>query len=471
MESPKSLYAVKRKMYERLPALLKLPFGWLPFSVLAGKSYRTSLAREKFIDRASREELLDYRNKRLGEMLDYATRQVEAYKPMRRAVETLEPHEALKEFPLLDKETLQRDFEKYLPRDIDKIMHYECSTGGTSGNQLKFYLDDSSQAIEMAFMHRQWQRIGYNHRCRKATFRGIEFKNLGDGTYWQPNPIYNELQFSPYHMNEQSLDLYLEKLIEYDPEFIHGYPSAVSILADYITRNNADIGSLQIKGVLLGSEGLDRMQREVIEKAFNTRAFSWYGHSERLILAGECEHTNAYHQFPDYGVLEIVDEKGEVLEQAGESGEVVGTGLINRSLPLIRYRTGDRARKLDHNCECHRKFDRFDQVEGRWDQEYIIGRNLSRISLAALNTHGPFFDNVVRYQYYQNKPGIMTLRLMVAPGFAEKDEKMIVEAFERKTGDELDIKVLVVEEIPLTERGKLKRLVQDIPNKNGKSQD
>jgi len=99
----------------------------------------------------------------------------------------------------------------------------------------------------------------------------------------------------------------------------------------------------------------------------------------------------------------------------------------------------------------------------------VIGKNGSRISLAALNTHGPFFDNVMRYQYYQNQRGLMELRLMVAEGFSEQDVRLIIEAFRRKTGEELDIKPTVVDEIPLTGRGKLRRLIQEIPNGNNKA--
>ena len=85
----------------------------------------------------------------------------------------------------------------------------------------------------------------------------------------------------------------------------------------------------------------------------------------------------------------------------GEKGEIVGTGLLNRSLPLIRYRTGDRARRLSNSCKCGRSFERFDEVEGRWKQEFVIGRSGSRISVAALNVHGSVMDRVARYQYRQ----------------------------------------------------------------------
>ena len=77
--------------------------------------------------------------------------------------------------------------------------------------------------------------------------------------------------------------------------------------------------------------------------------------------------------------------------------------------------------------------------------------------------HGPMFDQVIRYQYYQNVPGVMELRVMAAPGFSLRHAEALERAYARKTGAELEIKVTPVSELPLTGRGKLRRLIQEIP--------
>ncbi|HPG67793.1 MAG TPA: phenylacetate--CoA ligase family protein [Candidatus Hydrogenedentes bacterium] len=415
------------------------------------------------MDRASREELAAYVEDALGRMLRFACDQVPAYAGLAGIVGRLKPTEALKAFPFLDKPTLQQGFDRYLPKNLHRFPHWECTTGGTTGNQLRFYLDDASHSREMAFMHRIWARAGYTPRSRKATFRGVPFPDLHEGVYWQENPIYHELQFSPFHMGEATLDAYVARLRAFRPEFLHGYPSALWLLAEYVLRHGIDLGDLSIKAVLLASEAMYPGQREGFEKAFRCRALSWYGHSERLILGGECEKDSAYHQFPDYGVMEIVDADDNVVAEDGQKGELVGTGLLNQSLPLIRYRTGDLARRRHHTCACGRAFDRFDTVEGRWRQEYVVGKSGSKISPSALNMHGRIFDKVIRYQYYQAAPGRMELRVMATDGFSEQDGRAIQQAFADKVGDELEVVLRLVEDIPLTDRGKLRRLIQEIP--------
>ena len=454
-------FGLKRRVYDALPEVIKQPLGWIPFRYIAGSSYRRTLERGRSLDRAPRTDLLAYQERELGRVLAFTTEQVPAYRALRATVARLAPFEALRAFPLLSKDELQADMARFLPRDFERIPHYECTTGGTTGNQLKLYVDNDSQSVEIAFLHRQWARVGYTPARRKATVRGVHFRHLAQGRYWQSNPVYNELQFSPFHMNDGTLADYWERLVHFRPAFLHGYPSAIVLLAGFLGRRGLAGSYRGLEAVLLGSEALDPGDRQEIEGVLGARAFSWYGHSERVVLGGECEVSTSYHHFADYGVLEIVDDEGREVT-LGDRGEIVGTGLLNRSLPLIRYRTGDRARRLEPRCACGRALDRFDEVEGRWQREYVIGRNGSRISPAALNMHGPFFDRVRRYQYYQSTPGRMELRLMVGEGFGPQDERALIEAFREKTGDELEVELRVVEDIPLTARGKLRRLIQEI---------
>ncbi|KGO32639.1 hypothetical protein JT06_19210, partial [Desulfobulbus sp. Tol-SR] len=69
-----------------------------------------------------------------------------------------------------------------------------------------------------------------------------------------------------------------------------------------------------------------------------------------------------------------VDDQGNPCNREGERGEIVGTGLYNRCMPLIRYRTGDYATRLAPRCPCGRAWDRFTEVEGRWKQDMVFGR-------------------------------------------------------------------------------------------------
>lgn len=451
-------FADKRRRYESLPLYLKRVLAFVPFPIVAGSAYRRTYRRRDHLEMATREEILAYQEKSLGRILRFAANQVPFYRQYRAAIDRYRPFEALRELPLIDKALLQERFDDFQAVTISKMAHYRVTTGGTAGNQLSFYLDDHSHFTETAFVHRYWASMGYTWRKRKATFRGIMFGNLAPGVYWQRNPIYNELQFSPFHLSEANMPAYVEALRRFAPEYLHGYPSAIDFIAEFVIRQGLTLQMPRIVAAFLTSETCTPAQRLRVEQAFRTRVFSWYGHSERVVFGGECEHTNVYHHVPDYGLLEIIDPNGGQCGEDGERGEIVGTGFWNRCLPLIRYRTGDFAVRRAPSCGCGRHWDRFDQVEGRWKQDVLAGHAGAKISVTALNMHGPLFDKVTRYQYYQEVPGVCILRIVPAPHFSEVDRLSIEAAYRSKIGDELDLQVQIVTSIPLTPRGKLRIL-------------
>lgn len=454
------MFSFKKNIYNILPIHFKRIIGKIPYSIISGKPYRMMSEVCKKIEYASQEEIHKFQKDLLSKILDFSTSQVPAYKKYRSIFERLTPFEALKGFPLLSKETLQSNINEYIPDCIKDIPHHKAYTGGTSGNQLTFNEDDSSYAREMAFMHQQWKRVGYKPIFKKATFRGVSFKKI-DNSYWQENPIHNELQFSPFHINDSTTDKYINQLIKYKPQYIHGYPSAVDIIAEYVVRENIQNKMPIIRAILLGSESCSSAQRQRIEHAFNSKVFSWYGHSERLILGGECEMDTSFHHFPGYGVVEIINDHNEQC-LPGDRGELVGTTFWNKSMPLIRYRTDDSAIQEEPTCNCRRNWLRFSDVYGRWNIEGVVGKSGSKISAAALNMHGDLYKNVIRYQYFQNKIGTLEILIMPSPAYTDKDKKIILDEHKKKMWAEFEIKIRLVNDIPLTKNGKLRRIICEL---------
>jgi phenylacetate-CoA ligase len=263
-------------------------------------------------------------------------------------------------------------------------------------------------------------------------------------------------------MNEGTLGLYVEKLVSYRPEYVHGYPSAIEIFAEYILRHNLGPEIPPIRAALLGSEACSQIQRDRIAAAFRARVYTWYGQSEKVLLGGECESSQAYHAFPAYGVLEILREDGTPCD-IGEQGEIVGTGFLNRSMPLIRYRTDDQATREPCECECGRRWDRFSNVLGRRSLEgFLIGRKGSRMSAAALDVRGTCFDHVIRYQYYQQRPGQLVVRVIPNSMYSAADERDIIVTHEKKLWNEMNVVVQRVDDIALTVSGKQRRFVCEI---------
>ena len=205
------------------------------------------------------------------------------------------------------------------------------------------------------------------------------------------------------------------------------------------------------------------IQRQLIKKAFNARLFTWYGQSEQVVLAGECEESEVYHIYPQYGITELVDEYESIITKDGVEGEIVGTGFNNYAMPFIRYKTGDIATFYEKKCSCGRNYKTFNKIEGRSD-DYIYTMDGRKVSLTALifGQHFEAFEQIKKMQLYQENNGEIEIRIVKNKGFNEIHENEIRHTIFRAVNSGLVLKFRYIDEIPLTKAGKHKFLVKKL---------
>ena len=338
------------------------------------------------------------------------------------------------------------------------------STGGTGGKPLDFYINADRSAIEYAYLIASWARIGYTPDIATVVFRGRVVPPDRTGLRHEYDPLLRHHYYSTFHMNDANMRRYVEHISSVGPCFAHVYPSSVSALARFVDRFNL-VPPRNIRGVIAESEIVNPGQRQAVEKVFGCRYFSCYGHSEKLVLAAECEHSTDYHVWPTYGYFELLDDAGHAVTEPGRRGEIVGTGFINTVMPFIRYRTGDRAEYVGERCEaCGRNHTMIRDIRGHRTQEMLVLSDGSQVSWTALNMHDDTFRNVRQFQFRQEAIGGATLKIVPVDGFSDTDRNHILEQLEKKLDGRLTLSIELVESIPLTGRGKAVYVEQRISN-------
>ncbi|MFZ1682957.1 MAG: phenylacetate--CoA ligase family protein, partial [Candidatus Zixiibacteriota bacterium] len=214
-----------------------------------------------------------------------------------------------------------------------------------------------------------------------------------------------------------------------------------------------------VKAILCGSENLYSFQRQLIQNIFQCRVYSWYGHSEKAVLAGECENTEQYHVFPEYGIAELIDNSDAPAANENDLGEIVGTSLHNFAFPMIRYRTMDLARLGPKSCACGRNHMLIKSVEGRL-QELIVSGTGRYVSMTAINMHTDVFDNVRQFQFYQENPGQVTFNIVRKPTYTDSDTGRIRHELANKLGEDFGLTISFVDDIPRTATGKYRFAIQ-----------
>jgi phenylacetate-CoA ligase len=368
-----------------------------------------------------------------------------------------DPKGSVEKLGFIDKRIMSNRLNEFLSRKGRLIPHDYISTGGTSGEPFYFYIDSDRSAKEWAFILDQWSRIGFSKFSKRIVFRGSKIRAKG----WEDDWITKERKFSSFEMTDQYLEKIWPLLHEYKPDFIYAYPSTALGLCKFIESKRQQLPK-SIKGFLLGSENIFDGQREYIENITKKKVFLWYGHSEKLVLAGECEKTQYYHAYPQYGYVEFITENG-TKAKPGEFAEIVGTGFLNTVMPFIRYKTGDYCTYLGEHCSaCGRNYPIFSNVRGRWTQEVLYGAKRNSICMSAINLHSNAMKNVFRFQFFQNEPGKALLKIMPKDGFSNKDAEIIAKEFNEKFAGNIHVETNTVRDIPLTKMGKFKFIDQKI---------
>ena len=417
----------------------------------------------------SKKELEEYQLLQLRKLLHHAYKNVPYYRRLfdERGIEPYEFKDLkdLRKIPYLTKDIIRNNLPDLVAINYPKSKLESVMTGGTTGIPLMFYQEKGvSNSREYAFIFSLWERVGFNIGDKRVIIRGVVHKKIRGKKFWEYNPVDRTLVLSSLNMTDEFLLEYVSIIREFQPDFLHVYPSVITILAKFMKKRNIKLFK-NLKAILCSSENLYQWQRNLLEEIFQCRVFSWYGHAEKVVLAGECELNTDYHISPEYGITEIVDKKNNLVSKENDLGEIVATGFNNYVLPFIRYKTEDLAVYSGQSCNCGRAHTLLKRVVGR-KQEYFVDKNGSLITFIwADKPLWNFREEIKTYQYVQDVPGKVLLRIAVHSKFLPSDIEIIKKNF-LDLYTNFDIEIEFVEGITKTRNGKIKYLIQNVPIKD-----
>jgi phenylacetate-CoA ligase len=83
--------------------------------------------------------------------------------------------------------------------------------------------------------------------------------------------------------------------------------------------------------------------------------------------------------------------------------------------------------------------------------------------MTALNMHSNIFDNVKQFQFYQDTKGILLLNIVGNYSYTNADTIYIKKELYKKLGNDIELLIKFVDDIPLTQSGKHRFLIQKLP--------
>jgi len=249
----------------------------------------------------------------------------------------------------------------------------------------------------------QKKEDGDPHRIRNQILGNAKSAMLGSAASHIFNH-YVRIAFVSHDISET-----IPTILDYKADLIEGPISYLRLLAEYASENKVS-GPIRPARFLTVGEAVDEPNRTYIESVFRTNVYQGYGCNEVGLVSCECARKKGMHVVADEVILEILDDEGNPVP-SGENGNIVATGLVNRAMPLIRYKLGDVGRmSREGPCSCGITLPILESVEGR-AAHYMYFPNGRQISPKGMLTMMHNVAGLPRCQVVQDAPDSVLVRV------------------------------------------------------------
>ncbi len=401
--------------------------------------------------------------RRLARVIRHARRDVPYYRsafPGGSESSATDAFTDLSLLPIIDRSILADHWTEFRARDATRYTPRSRRTGGTFGRPIQVLLDRRTRALRMAYdlVRRQWAGWTTGDRTAVLTaplgyFGGgeIDFDTLY--TIDLPRKM---LLLNPGRLDEQRLRDLSRLVGEYRPDSLRGFPSMLVLLAHFL---DAEKIKVRPRSVMTGGELILDWQRRFLEDAFGRTVFDRYGMWESVAAASQCEQ-GSYHVLPNLGYVEIL-RNGRPCGP-GEAGELVGTHLVNHSMPLIRYNMHDVVAWTGQLCPCGRGTPTLSIIGGR-GRDLLVTRSGYAVVPAGLLTRIAPSLPIEKLQFYQEKKGEVLVRIARGRGYTSEHTRILLDEIGRHLGDAVTVSWEYVEDIPRTSSGKYQFVISHVP--------
>lgn len=449
------------RLYERSPVVVQNAFatayGFRERRLRYSGRYREYYAALKSSEWWPRERLEEHQQVALTELLRFCDARIPYYRRVFKDAGldvTRATVADLASLPYVEKRDLREDPTRFIPVPEPRGLITQ-TTGGTTGTPLRYKVTREAVQYNYAAYEariRNWAGVRFGQRMASISGKVIVPNDTVRPPFWRSNLAFNQLYLSAYHLSERNLPFYIQRLERFRPAVIVGYTSTVHAIARFILEHD-QIGRVRPTAVLVTSETLLAPVRADIERAFGCKLFDNYGLGELAAFISECP-AGSMHISPEFAVVEVVGT-------GGDGGEIIGTGLRNLGMPLVRYRTGDLCvPAFDRTCDCGRELPIVERIVGRVD-DVLVTADGGTLGAAALSLAFQSIPHLREGQVHQRPGGALVAHVAVTPEFDEHDERRLLDELRKRVGP-LAIEVKRVEALQRTGGGKQRVIIRDV---------
>lgn len=423
-----------------------------------GPRFARELADAESRQAWSRARIEAFRDERLTSVVRHAFGTVPYYRALSRRL-SLRPEDIrcladLERLPVLTKAEVQSDVSLFRSELAERLRLRAAHTSGTTGAGLQFVTTDAAEREQWAvwWRYRRLHGIQRNTWCGYFGGRSIVPANIRQPPYWRYNLPARQILFSGYHLGPGTFRAYVQELRRRRPPWLHGYPSTLALLAQWMLDEGVDLG-YRVRWVTTGAENLMAHQAHLMFEAFGISPLEHYGLAEAVANASLCRDRRL-HIDEDFAAVELLAVPGL------EALSIVGTNMSNLAMPLLRYETGDLASWGADGCSCGHPGRVLSSIDGR-SEDYVVLPSGARVG--RLDHVFKDLVNVRAAQIVQSQPESLVVRVMKSPRFTDSDEALLLSELGRRLPADMKVSVEYPADLERTSSGKLRLVVSKVP--------
>lgn len=327
------------------------------------------------------------------------------------------------------------------------------ATGGSSGEPLRFDIDEESYQRRMGMWFRGYGWAGAAPGTKQLYLWGSPIGRQSlrarakDLAY---NALNRRLVVGCFDADDRLTPRFVEVLERSKPDVVVAYTNPIYEIARDLDRRGCK-PAYSPASIVVGAEKIHDFQRALIERVFGAPVFETYGSREFMLIGAECDRHAGLHLSAEHLIVEIVDDHGKPVAP-GVEGNVVITDLTNMAMPFIRYENGDRAVMSVHACSCGRSLPLLEKVVGR-RLDVLLASDGRRIP-------GEFFPHLVkdfpcvrRFQVVQERADLVRF-LIEGDGSVIEQHASLQQLVRDAFGPDVHVDFVPVERIELSPSSK-----------------
>jgi phenylacetate-CoA ligase len=374
---------------------------------------------------------------------------------LKHAVQTAEFYKnfdsnSINDFPVINKTQIKEHFPAFRSREFLNKPLVEMTTSGSTGTPFTVFQDIAKKQRNLADTFYFANLAGYELGQRLFYFKiWAKAKMAPDYQY----RLQNIVPFDVIKLDDKTIKRFIDEVEnKQGANSVLGYVSALESIIRYCDKIQKKSFKSEFKSIITMSEGLSVETKVKLNSLFNCPVVSRYSNLENGIIAQQLINEERFLINTASYFVEIMDFESDKVVSHGEKGRIVVTDLFNYGMPLIRYDTGDigsiikdQDGKLFLSSVEGRKLDLIFDTNNQLVSSYIVYKNMWQ------------YKEISQYQLIQVGQKEYVFKINCDSEFSRED-KLIAE-FKSYLGNDADFKVEYVDEIPLLDSGKRRKIV------------